>query len=84
MSRPHLSLLNYDDSANDLPAVSAGVPMPRARGGRKFPFDRMAVGDSFETRDDHVRNAAYMHGVRNGQKFAARKANGVLRCWRVA
>lgn len=69
--------------------VQQGVPMPNARAQRviKYPFGRMAVGDSFLIpAKDMCRHAA--HSVRGaararGMTASVRKVRGGVRVWRV-
>lgn len=55
---------------------------------RKYPFNTMEVGDSFEINGhapDKVRNSAYAFGRMNNRKFAVRQTGeGSYRCWRIA
>jgi hypothetical protein len=70
--------------------VEAGIPMPKARrgGGRKskYPFDAMGVGDSFALPEKNLKQCQQLATVRNkknGEKFAAREVEGVVRIFRV-
>jgi hypothetical protein len=68
--------------------IESNIPMPTIdKGGRKYPFIGMKVGDSFKVGLDDfkkIRSAAYNFGTRNGMKFSIRKVNDGFRCWRVA
>jgi hypothetical protein len=64
--------------------IEKGVPRPK-RGGEKYPFPDMKVGDSILTpaNNPNARNAAYMYGVRHRVKFTARQTEQGIRIWRV-
>lgn len=65
--------------------IEKGVPIPPKKSEQKYPFNKMAVGDSFTTNDKRVRAAASAYGKRHGQTFVVRKdMAGGLRCWRTA
>lgn len=84
--------------ATDTPIlIEKGVPMPS--GGRtRYPFSAMEVGDSFAVKDggttlkngetvvrNRVSSAAGVYSRRHpGMKFAIRKIDGMVRCWRIA
>lgn len=63
--------------------VEKNVPLPK-----KYPFDEMEVGDSFELLDTMKRNtvniAARRYGDKTGKKFVVRTKDKKLRCWRLA
>jgi hypothetical protein len=66
------------------PRIDKNIPLPK-----RFPFDRMEVGDSFAVPPDVKRStisvAAKRFGVESGWKFTVRQMpNRSLRCWRVA
>lgn len=65
--------------------IESGVPLPPPRGGRsRYPFAKMAPGDSFFVEADqrHVAAAASEYGKAHGWRFATRKVAGGTRCWR--
>ena len=69
--------------------VESGVPIPGSprTGCYKYPFDRMAVGDSFSLKgapDGPVRSAASYYGKRNGKRFSVYRDDGTHRCWRIS
>jgi hypothetical protein len=73
--------------------IEDNVPTPAARGYRKYPFDDMAVGNSFfvgcaqvDSEAEHTRisNAAWRAGHKKGKKFTVRTVEGGIRVWRVA
>jgi len=63
--------------------IEKNVPLPK-----KYPFDEMEVGDSFELLDTMKRNtvniAARRYGDKTGKKFVVRTKDKKLRCWRLA
>lgn len=72
--------------------IEKGVPIwpalrGRPRGRTKYPFDSMAVGDSFfsegATRNYMARSCAEAR-LRLGWQFSMRKTDGGYRVWRVA
>ena len=69
--------------------IDTGVPLPpeRAYSVRfRYPFERMAVGDSFLCPDNHiksVRAAAHQFGKRTTKRFVTRMTPDGLRVWRV-
>jgi len=52
---------------------------------RKYPFNKMEVGDSFFTKNPraNVAAAARMHGRRHGVKFASKVTKKGCRIWRI-
>lgn len=67
-------------------SVEHGIPIKFMR---KYPFHKMAVGDSFFVPDGKwpgrtLANAAYFYGKTTGTKFSVRKVDGGARCWRIA
>lgn len=63
--------------------VDKDVPLPR-----KYPFDKMAVGDSFavppDIRRETVSVAAMRYGRKHKMKFSVRMvADRSYRCWRM-
>lgn len=64
--------------------IEKGIQLPQ-----KYPFDAMAVGDSFAV-PSHIKRptvtvAAMRYGQKNGMKFTVRQVKDrSLRCWRVA
>lgn len=72
--------------------IDATVPIPefamqRSSGIRKYPFQKMEVGDSifFEnmTHDSNAIHAAKRYFSRNNKKMIARKQDNGIRIWRV-
>ncbi len=67
--------------------IDKGIPLPKQRTPRKYPFAEMKVGDSFEfppSLSNHsARSAAHQASLRLGLKFTVSKALGSVRCWRV-
>lgn len=64
--------------------VDKGIPVPR-----KYPFDKMEVGDSFAVPPGVSRTtvsiAAMRYGRKHGMKFVTRMMpDRTHRCWRVA
>ena len=66
--------------------IEKGVPIPKkGREKKVWPFDEMAVGDSFfVTADLHGRaqTAASWYSRRDRKKFTVRKVDGGYRVWR--
>ena len=69
--------------------VESGIEIPEAV--KKYPFDKMGIGDSFfvECGEDNrysvygrVRSSSNSAGVRLKMKFATRIVNGGFRVWR--
>lgn len=64
--------------------IEKNVPIPVARGRRKYPLHKMEVGDSFQfPKEDSakVSAAAWVYGSRHGMKFTVSISE--RRCWRV-
>ena len=71
------------------PTSAVPIPddMPRAKGSKKYPFETMAVGESFLA--PGVKPASFMgyasvQGKRLGRIFRCRTQERGVRCWRVA
>lgn len=72
--------------------VEPGVKVPtikrcRKRGGSKYPFFEMNVGDSFVVPTQQaagVRRAAHYFSEREGWRFITRTVPEGLRVWRIA
>lgn len=71
-------------------AIESDVSIPDQASVRKYPFARMAVGQSFAvttTERSRVATAASRYGQRHGRAFtvrASRTTPGQVRCWRIA
>lgn len=77
------------------PEIDKHVPLPETRTQRRsrYPFEQMAVGDSFfirnadQTRFASVQQCASRRGRLDGTRFTVRKVTEGnqkgLRCWRV-
>ena len=68
--------------------IEKGIPAPPARNYYlRYPWDAMAVGDSFFVPDDKrssVRSAASKRNqLNNGKRFISRAVEGGVRVWRV-
>ena len=62
--------------------IEKGIPIPPKRGGMKYPWNKLEVGDSFIGGKDALTTSLY--GKRLGMVFASRKqADGTYRIWRV-
>jgi hypothetical protein len=64
--------------------VDKGIKLPK-----KFPFDDMAIGDSFAVPNNINRQAisvaALRYGIKHQMKFTVRLVEDrSLRCWRVS
>lgn len=72
-------------------SVEKGKPLP-AYPRRRYPFDRMEVGDSFwvpvgdnsERTKSNLNGSARAFGRRKGQKFSIRRDEDGFRVWRIA
>ena len=78
--------------------IESGIEIPNSRGntkgGQRYPFERMEVGDSFlikpngtPKRQLQVRVCAAWtrHASRkNGKRFTSRSVEGGVRVWRIA
>lgn len=66
--------------------VERGVPVPKTRTLRRYPFSLLDVGDSFFVPGGnvlHMRSCAGWH-QRKGKRFTVRAADGGARVWRVS
>lgn len=64
--------------------IERNVPMPETRTNNKYPWDKMKVGDSFET-DIEARSmypTAIRAGAKLGKKFVVRTSDKGCRVWR--
>jgi hypothetical protein len=64
------------------------IPPPTSKGHkRRYPLDKMEVGDSFlvpKAEERTIRNAVYLWASRHNKKFTIRTLdNGTIRCWRI-
>ncbi len=67
--------------------VESGIDVPVGARCRKYPFDEMHVGDSFDlhgAKVSTVRSAASYYGKRNEMKFSIYQHGDTYRCWRVS
>lgn len=69
--------------------VTDSVPHPNGgtKGVRKYPFDRMEVGQSFYVFPEPGTTpsiAAYQYARRHGKKFSCRREGDGVRIWRIA
>jgi hypothetical protein len=71
--------------------IESDVPLPPATGGaKKYPFDEMAIGQSFFIRTDElpksgdkaVRSSATQAAKRLRMKFTMRQVKNGVRLWR--
>ena len=68
--------------------IEKKVPQPASRvsGESKYPFSKMAVGDSFACDRivlDRVRVAAFNYGKRHNMKFMTHRQGDGARVWRI-
>jgi len=64
--------------------IDKGVPLPPPhRSHRIYPWNEMAVGDSFFIPDTKNYSAAYQ-AKKLGFKVTTRRENGGVRIWRIA
>ncbi len=69
--------------------IETGIPAPKSKyGNTKYPFERMAVGDSFLVAAGvahRVSAAASSRAKRHpGEQYVVRTVDGGMRVWRVA
>lgn len=77
--------------------VQSGVPTAPPRPGRpkgrqpKYPFAKMAVGDSFVVATNLIETAVIIQrrltasaAYHRPKKFSTRHVNGGVRCWRIS
>lgn len=71
--------------------IESGVSIPsRVSSKRKYPLDKMEVGDSFDVGEadpktkSRIGSAVYSYGKKHNAHFSIRQTeNGRLRVWRV-
>jgi hypothetical protein len=69
--------------------IEKGIPVPKAKGGRKarFPFREMTIGDSVffgQELAERARNAATLFARYNPEyKFTSRREENGVRIWRI-
>jgi hypothetical protein len=67
--------------------IQKGVPISRPTlevgSRRKYPFDRMEVGDSIVVDHERARVAAHQHAKKTNKKFTMRKEGNHYRIWRI-
>jgi hypothetical protein len=69
--------------------ISSGNPITETRGGKKYPWDNMRVGDSFDVPStkprpslaDSIRNSARHAGMKASVRYI--KELKIYRAWRV-
>ena len=76
-----------NDQPLDEYVVVSDVPLP-VPAPSKYPFGKMAVGDSFTVADigknvHNVRIAAHNYGYKHKVKFISRVRGDVCRVWRI-
>ena len=66
--------------------IETGVPLPRLKNTRKYPFDKMKVGDSFFVPNGKIGtigNAVFMwNREHRDSQFISRSVEGGVRVWR--
>lgn len=74
-----------DNSGDDF-KLEHGIPLP-TRANKRYPFDKMSVGDSFSFRlsiRSKVAAAASAYGAANGVVLKICKVDDTTcRCWRI-
>jgi len=72
--------------------IEKNVPLPtREWTEKKYPFDKMEIGDSFSAGEYTnvlaigVRGSAqwYVNKTKSDKKFSVKKCDGKVRCWRI-
>ncbi len=74
-------------NGHGLMRVERGIPLPGVKTAPKYPWDTMAVGDSFLSPGVNLESmrAQVAHaGNRRGYRFIARSEGDGVRVWRVA
>jgi hypothetical protein len=61
--------------------IEKGIPLPDL--SRKYPFDKMKVGDSFFTEKAHLTGSVICAQNRTGFKFKSKFMDGGTRVWRI-
>lgn len=67
--------------------IDKGMPMPKSKSEKKYPFREMEIGDSFFEEEVNRRLlASYASelGKKIGMKFSIRRVDGGIRVWRTA
>jgi hypothetical protein len=67
--------------------IEKGVPLPAPRGNLMYPFDTMAIGDSFTVTPDKrpglsVAAAQYKRNHKGWDYTTRMQASGLVRVWR--
>jgi hypothetical protein len=62
--------------------IEKGVPIPQPS-MKRWPFDKMEIGDSFFSADKKVQSAAHSWAGINQAKMTVRKVEGGFRVWRI-
>lgn len=85
-SANRVAMDDHDPAANEY-LIERGVPLPPgASTGPTYPWDKMAVGDSFFVpgkKQENMSSVASSAAKRRGWKFATRTVPGGVRVWRV-
>lgn len=65
--------------------IAKKIPIPKGgRGSKKYPFEEMEIGDSFEASGGNVQGSAVSFALRNPEyKFKTRKTENGIRVWRI-
>ena len=78
----------YEDEMQTTFKIEKNIAIPDFKTQKKYPFDKMSVGDSFAiegTREcdaARVRSPAIVYGRTCDKKFTIRKYENGYRCWR--
>lgn len=67
--------------------IEKNIPLPNDQRSVKYPFNEMAIGDSFAVKEGdlhRVRSASWAAGRRLNIRFSVRAYDGEYRCWRIA
>jgi hypothetical protein len=70
--------------------IDTNIPFPGlpGEGSRRYPFNKLEVGHSFEKPHDveeaKFRTAAFAYAKKHGIRLSVRKTDSGIRCWRVA
>jgi len=74
--------------------IEKGVPICRRKGSRKYPFDKMVVGDSFKIPYDRLSHMSIYSAIQSFKKYTDKgqkwkfmirssKSENWIRVWRV-
>lgn len=79
-----LKIPNQSDKPGKI-KIDENIPIPVGVWKKKYPYDKMKVGDSYWCEDMNGCNCAlnWAQRTNNGMKFTRRKENEGFRIWRI-